>query len=288
MNTKLIFGCGYLGVRVAGLWRETGDTVYAVTRRADRAAEFRDRGLVPVIADVCQQDSLRDLPCVDTVLFAVGYDRSSAESIGQVYVGGLTNTLQALSGSVQRFIYTSSTGVYGQADGCWVDETAACHPTRPGGVACIEAERALLAHPLGRRAVILRLAGIYGPGRIPRVKQLQSGQAIAAPSEGYLNLIHVDDAARVVLAAEARAPGGTIYCVSDGRPVVRREYYERLAWLTGSPPPTFAPPLPDSPASQRAGSSKRVRNERLLRELHVRLVYPSYREGLAAIVTNSE
>ncbi len=274
-------------MRVAKLWRQAGDTVYAVTRSADRAEELRNGGLVPLIADICQPDSLRDLPRIDTVLFAVGYDRSSAQSIGQVYVGGLTNTLQALNNPIDRFIYTSSTGVYGQSDGAWVDEHALCQPTRPGGVACIEAERALLAHPLGRCAVILRLAGIYGPGRIPRVKQLQAGKAIAAPSEGYLNLIHVDDAARVVLAAEARAPGGTIYCVSDGQPALRREYYEQLACLTGSPPPTFAPPSPDSPASQRAGSSKRVRNQRVLRELEVRLDYPSYREGLAAIVRSS-
>lgn len=275
-------------MRVATLWGNSLHTVYVVTRQSDRSVEFRDRGWIPLVADVCQPDSLRDLPSVDTVLFAVGYDRSSAESIGQVYVGGLENTLRALAPSVQRFIYTSSTGVYGQADGQWVDETAACQPTRAGGVACLEAEKALLAHPLGRCAVILRLAGIYGPGRIPRVKQLQAGQPIAAPSEGYLNLIHVDDAARVVLAAESRAPGGSIYCVSDGQPVVRREYYEQLARLTGSPPPAFAPPPADSPASQRAGSSKRVRNERLLRELRVTLDYPSYREGLAAIVRAAE
>lgn len=275
-------------MRVAKLWRQAGDTVYAVTRRADRAEEIHNDGLVPLIADICQPDSLRDLPQVDTVLFAVGYDRSSAQSIGQVYVGGLSNTLQALTHPIKRFIYTSSTGVYGQSDGCWVDESALCQPIRPGGVACIEAERALLAHPLGRCAVILRLAGIYGPGRIPRVKQLQAGKAIAAPREGYLNLIHVDDAARVVLAAEARAPGGTIYCVSDGQPVLRSTYYERLACLTGSPPPTFAPPSPDSPASQRAGSSKRVRNQRVLSELQVRLDYPSYREGLAAIVRSGD
>ncbi len=287
MAKKLIFGCGYLGLRVAKLWRQAGDTVYVVTRRADRAEELGNGGLVPLIADICQLDSLRDLPRVETVLFAVGYDRSSPQSIGQVYVGGLSNTLLALSPSIEKFIYTSSTGVYGQSDGGWVDENALCQPTRPGGVACIEAERALLAHPLGRCAVILRLAGIYGPGRIPRVKQLRAGQAIAAPSEGYLNLIHVDDAARVVLAAEARASGGTIYCVSDGQPVLRREYYEQLACLTGSPPPTFAPPSPDSPASQRAGSSKRVRNQRLLSQLQVRLDYPSYREGLAAIVRSS-
>jgi nucleoside-diphosphate-sugar epimerase len=288
MAKKLIFGCGYLGVRVAKRWQQAGDTVFAVTRRADRAAELRNDGLVPLIADICQPDSLRDLPSVETVLFSVGYDRSSAESIGQVYVGGLSNTLQALSPSIQRFIYTSSTGVYGQSDGQWVDENAGCQPTRAGGVACLEAERALLADPMGRCAVILRLAGIYGPGRIPRVKQLQAGEAIAAPSEGYLNLIHVDDAARIVLAAEARGRGGTIYCVSDGQAVLRRDYYEQLARLTGSPPPRFAPPSPDSPASQRAGSSKRVRNQRMLSELQVRLDYPSYREGLGAIVRSTD
>jgi nucleoside-diphosphate-sugar epimerase len=131
------------------------------------------------------------------------------------------------------------------------------------------------------------MAGIYGPGRIPRCKQLQAGQPIAAPCDGYLNLVHVDDAARVVLAAEARASGAAVYCVADGQPVLRGEYYEQLARLIHAPPPVFAPPPAGSPALERAGSSKRVSNRRLLAQFDFRFQYPSYREGLAAIVRSA-
>ncbi len=284
MTAKLIFGCGYLGVRVARLWQQAGDTVCAVTRSAERASELRRFGITPLVGDICDPATMVDLPVTRTVLFSVGYDRSSGHSIRRVYVEGLVAVLQALSADVERFIYISSTGVYGQSDGTWVDEDSACHPVRAGGVACLDAERSLQAHPLGQRAIILRMAGIYGPGRIPRCKQLQAGQPIAAPSDGYLNLIHVDDAARVVLAAEGRAPGGAIYCVADGQPVLRAAYYEELARLIHASPPVFAPPAAGSPALERAGSSKRVGNRRLLAQFDFQFQHPSYREGLAAIV----
>jgi nucleoside-diphosphate-sugar epimerase len=125
------------------------------------------------------------------------------------------------------------------------------------------------------------LAGIYGPGRIPRKEVLVSGEAIPAPAQGWLNLIYVDDAVAVVLEAE-RAITPRVFVVSDGHPVRRREYYWELARLVGAPPPQFVEPPPDTPASQRASEDKRAGNARLLRELNVRLAYPTYREGLAA------
>jgi nucleoside-diphosphate-sugar epimerase len=281
---KLIFGCGYLGRRVADLWLSEGAEVFAVSRSPDRARALTEAGVKGLVGDVLSPDSLKSLPPTESVVFAIGHDRASKVSIRELYVEGLRNTLLTLPPGVERFIYVSSTGVYGQSDGSWVDEQSNCTPLREGGRACLEAERILQQHPLGASSVVLRMAGIYGPGRIPRRRRLQAGLPIAAPATGFLNLIHVDDAARAVLAAERVPKSPRLVCVSDGNPVVRGEYYGELARLLGAAPPQFMTPPADTPVAQRASSSKRVRNSRLLTELGVRLRYPSYREGLAAII----
>jgi nucleoside-diphosphate-sugar epimerase len=281
---KLIIGCGYLGTRVAERWLAAGHEVWAMTRSEPRAAEFARQGLRPIVADVLVPESLSRLPAVQSVLYAVGYDRAAGRSIEQVYVDGLRHVLEALPGGVERFIYISSTGVYGSARGEWVDEQTPCQPQRAGGQACLAAEELLNTSRWQRQAIRLRMAGIYGPDRIPRRETLLAGEPIAAPAEGYLNLIHVHDAATVVLAADKRAQPPRLYCVSDGHPAVRREYYECLARLAGAPPPQFIAPPADSPAAQRAEANRRVANTRLLAELGMQLEFPSFREGLQAIV----
>ena len=283
---KLIFGCGYLGGRVARLWREAGETVYAVTRSPARAESLSAAGLLPIVADITVATELKLPQQVRTVLFAVGYDRPSGQSIQEVYAGGLARALAALPPSVERFLYISSTGVYGHVTGTEVDELSACEPTRDGGKACLAAERLLMASSFAEKAIILRLAGIYGPDRIPRAKDLIAGTPIDAPAAGWLNLIHVQDAARIVLLAEQRAMPPKLYVVSDGEPVERGEYYRELARLLGAPAPQFVAPPPDSPAAQRAASDKRINPRRLFEELSPTLEYPSYHEGLAAIVAH--
>lgn len=284
---KLIFGCGYLGLRVARLWKSAGQTVFAVSRSERRAAELAREGIEPIVADVTAADSLSIPDGVDTVLFAVGYDRSSQTPIQEVYAGGLRRALSALPSSVSRVIYISSTGVYGPAvAGEWVNEETPCQPTRDGGKASLAAEQVLRDHPVfGPKGIILRLAGIYGPGRIPRSADLLAGKPIDAPSTGWLNLIHVEDAASIVLRSEEKAVPPRTYAVSDGSPVIRGDYYRELARLLGAPEPTFVAPAAESPAAQRAGSDKRVDNRRLWAELEPTFRYPSYREGLAAIVS---
>jgi len=294
----LLFGHGYLGSRVARLWQAEGRTVHVVTRSESRARELAALGYTPLVADVTDADAIRaalaELPPPDTVLFAVGYDRSaksqstSTPSINDVYAGGLANVLAALPDATCRIIYISTTGVYSQTGGAVVDEDSPTEPTREGGRASLAAERALAASRLASRGIVLRLAGIYGSERIPLAEPLRRGEPLAVPAEGCVNLIHVDDAARVVLAAEQLAvPAGhapRIYNVSDGHPAIRGEYYAELARLLGAPPPTFATPAADAPATLRASSDKRISNARLLRELAITLQYPSYREGLRAIV----
>ena len=292
---KLIFGCGYLGRRVAQKWVDRGETVYAVTRSHRRADELRRAGLSAVVADVTKPETLVGLPQVTTVLFAVGFDRTAGSTIRQVYVNGLQNALSALTSGgcvIERFIYTSSTGVYGQRNGEWVDECSPCHPTRLGGKSCLAAEQVLAAHAVGERTVILRLAGIYGPDRVPRQRDLQQRKQLPV-FDGYLNLIHVDDAANVVLAAESYTPGlgelpatasPYVFVVADGTPVKRRAYYTELAQRLKLNVPDFCDPddVSQSVDARRMGN-KRVRTLRLMRELKPNLNYPSFREGLAEI-----
>ena len=283
--SKLIFGCGYLGKRVAKLWLEQGQEVHVVTRSAERAKALAEEGYLPLVGDVTEPDRFPDLPEAKTVLFAVGFDRTVGNSIMEVYAEGVKNTLARLPNSVERFIYISTTGVYGSADGGWVDETTAPAPHREGGKASLAAEQAL-----DTRGIVLRLAGIYGPGRVPYLDKLKNGEPIAAPSEGWLNLIHVDDGAHIVLAAESwshnQPTGPHTFCVCDGHPVVRREYYQEVARQIAAGPPVFTSPNAGSPAAARAAADKRVSNRKLLETLGVEMAFPSYREGLASILAN--
>jgi len=280
---KLIVGCGYLGRRVARRWVDEGFSVAAATRRPEAAEEFEQLGIRPMLADVTRPETLAALPPADTLLFAVGYDRSSGATRREVYVDGLGAVLDAVPAETRRVVLISSTGVYGQNDGSLVDEESPCRPTREGGRLMLAAEEVLKSHPLGARSIVLRLAGLYGPGRIPRLADLLTGRPIAASESGHLNLIHVDDAAAVVVAAERHARPPQTYAVSDGHPTRRRDFYLRLGELFGAASPQFIE-RPGEPAPTRVGSDKRVDNRRMLAELGVRLRYPSYREGLAAIV----
>jgi nucleoside-diphosphate-sugar epimerase len=286
---KLVFGCGYLGLRVARRWREAGEQVHVATRSPQRARALAAEGLAPLVADVTRPASLRGLPAAETALFAVGHDRAGGPSIEEVYVGGLENVLDALPAAIGRVIYISTTGVYGDAAGDWVDEDSPCEPTRPGGKASLAAEVALRRRPLGARAIVLRLAGLYGPGRVPNRAPLLAGEPLAVPTEGFLNLIHVDDAVAAVLAAAALEiePPRT-YLISDGHPAPRGEYYAELARLLGAPAPRFIEPRPGDARAARAGADKRICNARMLAELRIALAFPSYREGLAAIVGVSD
>lgn len=282
--SKLILGCGYLGARVARLWRASGEQVYAVTRKIERAREFERAGYLPIVADVIRPESLPRLPAVDTVLFAVGFDRASGATLEQVYVAGLQAVLDALPGDMKKFVYVSSTGVYGQQCGELVDEDSLCEPDRAGGRTSLAAERLLANHAFGTRSIVLRMAGLYGPGRIPNAEAIKRGEPLAVPVDGYLNLIHVDDAARAVLLAAEKAHPPKTYIVSDNHPVLRGDYYRELARLLNAPEPRFVAADRDSPAAQRASTSKRVSSDRLLRELESPLSYSDYRAGLAAIV----
>jgi nucleoside-diphosphate-sugar epimerase len=231
-------------------------------------------GFGPLVLDVTCGPASVALPEVDTVVCAVGRDRRSDVTMFDIHVSGLRTVLDALPASTGRVIYVSSTGVYGQDAGEWVDEESECEPVTAGGQACVSGEQLLFAHARGRDAVVLRLAGLYGPGRVPRSAGVAAGAPIAGSPDAYLNLIHVGDAASaVVAAADSGSATRRTYVVSDGNPPTRGDYVARLAAQLGVAPPRF---------EGGSGLGKRVRNTRAVQELGVRLQYLSYREGLAA------
>src|SRR5262249_40213841 len=145
---------------------------------------------------------------VNTVVHAIGLDRNSGQSMRDVYLQGLANVLDALP-APEHFLYISSSSVYGQTDGGWVDESSPTEPVEESGKIVLEAERLLRARLPS--AIVLRFAGIYGPDRLLRQKSIQAGEVIVGDPEKWLNLIQVADGAAAVLAAQTRGKPGATY-----------------------------------------------------------------------------
>lgn len=298
MTTRaLIIGPGYLGDRVARRWREQGLRVFATTRKEERARQLLSSGIEPIITDVLSPDA-DPLPTVDVVFWSVGYDRSAGVSQRDVYVNGLATMLDRLP-KPEVLIYSSSTGVYGDAGGNWLDENSPADPIDESGANCLAAEQVLrdwsnrrdIAHnessstnPSGAqktRIVILRFGGLYGPGRMIGLDQLRAGRPVSGDSSGYLNLIHVDDAARVVDSARLSKPSQPVelYIVTDGNPVTRSEFYGELARRLGTAAPRF-----DPAGARRHRGNRRFRADKMLSELCPDLKHPDFRSGIASIL----
>jgi nucleoside-diphosphate-sugar epimerase len=280
--STLIIGCGYLGQRLAARLVRDGGPIYGTVRSPGRAGEIAGMGIEPVIADVLRPETLEHLPASDRVFHAVGFDRSAGAAMRDVYVDGLQNVLDRLPNSVRRFVYASSTGVYGQTGGEWVDEESPTEPQHESGRVVLEAEGRVRTWADGRdaSAVILRFAGLYGPGRIVRRTMLERAEPIPGDPEKFLNLVHIDDAAGASAAALDAEHPDLIYLVADDRPVTRREYYSVAASVIGAPEPRFETPRPGSPEWARDATNKRIANRRMKAGLGIVLRYPDIITGL--------
>jgi nucleoside-diphosphate-sugar epimerase len=278
---RLIVGCGYLGQRVARRWLDCRDTVYATTRSADRAAALRAQGVRPLLGDVTvttgQPAALPDLPEVETVLWCVGFDRTADASYRDVHVDGLRRLLDRLSGR-PRVIFASSTGVWGETQGTLVNESTPPCPSREAGQILVEAEATLQQHLHGP-GVVLRFAGLYGPDRLPRLADLKAGKPLPADPDSWLNLIHIDDAARIVCHLASLDQPQPLYVVSDGTPLRRRDWYTTLARLTGSPTPAWEPK-----ASHSRGGDKQIDSRKVWADLGCRPAHPNALEAVGSLL----
>lgn len=291
MSRTLIVGYGFVGRRVAQMSVAAGDTVWATTRSESKIAAMGREDVRPIRVDWTDRRTLADLPTIDRVLVAVSYDPRSGQSRYDSQVGGLRNLLGVLDPAVD-IVYISTTGVFHQSDGRWVDEQSPAWPTREGGRVHLQAESLLHQTRPTSPWTVLRFAGIYGPGRVPRSADVIAGRPIAIPNAdfatgGYLNLIHVDDGAAAVIGAwekSQRQLAPRLYLIADDRPVARVDFYREIARLTHSPDPTFVDPPADAPARMRSDADKRICNRAMKRDLLPRLTFPTYREGLRAVL----
>ncbi|HIE98123.1 MAG TPA: NAD-dependent epimerase/dehydratase family protein [Planctomycetes bacterium] len=284
--TRLIAGCGYLGLPVAEQWLSSGCDVVALTRSPERADDLRRRGLTPVVTDLASGSGQPSLSAADVVLWAVGFDRTAGVAREDIWLRGLERLLNRLPSAPQRFLYVSSTSVYGQDDGQTVDESTPPDPKTEGGQCCVAAEQLLRQH-CGQlfpetQVVILRMAGIYGPGRLlRRVSDLQTQKPLPVEPDQWLNLIHVHDAVRMVdLVSSAVAVPPVINVVNSGT-VTRRQYYARLAELVSAPAPVFE--VSTGSARQRGGNKRVVSQNRA--NLNVGFAYDDVLAGLEQAVS---
>lgn len=281
----VVVGCGYVGTELGRRLARNGHDVTGVRRSDDGLAAVADAGLEPVRADVTEPETLERLPDADAVVFAASSGGRDAAAARRVYVDGLRATIAEYGGRESppdRLVYTSSTGVYGDHGGAWVDETTPLEPETDRTRALVEAERIAReeAADRGVDGTVARFAGLYGPGRY-RLERYLEGPVAA----GYLNMVHRDDAAgAVAFLLERDLARDDVVLVVDDEPVDRQQFADWLAGECGVEPPEKESPGGESAGSRRGRrADKRCRNDRL-RSLGYEFEYPTFREGYRAAV----
>ncbi len=259
-------------------------------RRSEAGAdELQESGIRVVVGDVTLPESMtawgRDW---DVVVNAVSSSRGGVEVYRQVYGVGTRNLVEWMGGvGVRRYVHLSSTSVYGQTDGGWVTEDSPADPLPETGRVLASTERWILGGTAGGLApTILRVAGIYGPGRGYALQQLLKGEArIQGDGTRWVNMVHRDDVAaaiRGVAAASLEAVGGKVLNVVDDEPVRQGEFVTWLAREHGLPVPPVATEE-ENAARKRGLTNKRVDNRRLREATGWVPAYRSFRDGYARV-----
>lgn len=283
----LIVGCGYVGLPLGAELVRLGHEVFGLRRSLLAEAELKAAGIAPIHADITQPETLANVPRdFDWIVNCAASGGGGAEDYRKVYLDGNRNLIAHFAGSpIKKFVYTSSTSIYAQNDGAVVTECSPTEPAADTAKVLVEAEKFLLAAASRQfPAVILRVAGIYGPGRGYAFKQFLRGEArIEGDGSRVMNMIHRDDLIGIIIAALERGASGAIYNAVDDSPVSQRDFY---GWLAGALKRPLPAPIPaDAEVWRKRGvTSKRVSNSRLRTELNYTLQFPDYRAGYAAEV----
>lgn len=279
----LSFGHGYCAREIAKTLLADGWRVIGTTRSEDKAADLRATGVEPLVWP--GTDLTKAIAQADHILISAGPDGD-----GDPVFNAWGPQIAARAKALDWVGYLSTTGVYGNFDGAWVDETTPLNPTTRRGKLRKAAEENWLSMP-DLPVHVFRLAGIYGPDRGPFSK-VRNGTARRVIKENQVfSRTHVQDIAQVVLASIARPNPGAAYNVCDDDPAPPQDVIAHAAELLGMPvPPAIAFEDADFTPMARSfyAENKKVRNDRIKDDLGVTLKYPSYREGLAALLADSE
>lgn len=277
MERVLIAGCGYVGSRLAELLVDDGLRVWGLKRHPSGLPA----GVEPVAADVSDPATLAGLPDgLDAVVYAVAPAGRNEAAYRAGYVDGLGNVLEALDGRV-RAVLVSSTGVYGQTDGRWVDEET---PEAPGD-ATAEAILAgeALVRERGGPGVVLRLGGIYGPGRTRTIRSVLAGEVPCLAPDLYGNRVHREDAARALRHLLGLPEPAPVYLGVDREPAPLREVYAWIAREAGAADPCADVDRDEWRTEGRRGTNKRCSSGRLVGSGYD-FTYPTFREGYAPLI----
>ena len=277
----LVAGAGWLGGSVARALAAGGHRVTAVRRDPGRAARLASPGVEPLPLDLSEPGAWRHLPRdLDAVVASQSASEPGPEGYRRAYVDCTRTLLEALraAGRPAVLLYTGSTGVFGQRDGSDVDEETPPAPASAEAEVMVEAEELVrAASGEGIRSVVLRLSGIYGPGRTWPLDRVRDGYIALGPGDqAWLNLCHLEDAVSAVVAGLAHGSAGGVYHATDAEPVRRRDLVRWVSSRLGIEPPRL-------PADARAPQApdRRIRGERSRAALGLELRYPTFREGLS-------
>jgi len=281
----IILGCGYLGRALTQRLRERGEAVTGVVRSPESAAAVAKAGGEPLRLDLARGD-LQTLEPAGKQVFHLAPPPHNDDDIDTL----TAHLLEAFSrvGHPRRLVYVSTTGVYGDCGGAWVDESREPQPTAGRALRRWDAEQRLRrwSQDSGAALVILRVAGIYACDRLP-LARIRSGQPVVRAEEApWSNRIHADDLTSICERAMDRAPAGALYNVCDGHPSTMTDYFCRVADAAELPQP---PQIPLAEADGKVSSgmlsylkeSRRLNNRRMLDELGLQLRYPTLEHGLA-------
>lgn len=270
----LLAGCGDLGERVAQRLRAHGDEVWALRRQPPARGMH---GIHWLRGDLTDPASLRELPAgITRLVYLPAPATRDKAAYRAIFVDGLRHLLDALDRrKLARVLFVSSSAVYGEHDGDWVDEATPTDPPGFNGAVLLEAEQWLAEQSLP--STVLRLAGLYGPGRLQLIERLRAGQ-LRVPRETphWANRIHVDDAAAAIAHLLQLKSPQPLYLGVDDTPMPLDELYDFLAALIDAP-------LPAEGAAPAGVGSKRLRNARL-RASGWAPQWPDAREGYAALL----
>lgn len=298
MSRILIAGCGYLGTGLGKHLASAGHEVWGLRRRVELVPE----PIHPIQADLQQVEALSQIPLgLDFIFYTAAADRSDDSAYRGAYVVGIAKLIEALQNQKQqprRIFFTSSTAVYDQTGGEWVDEKSPTVPRDFAGNRLLEGEGLLIRGTFP--ATIVRLGGIYGPSRTRLIDQVRSRSALLTEGKvGYSNRIHQTDCVGVLRHLMLLQALEEVYLGVDHEPTEQNTVVRWLAHRMGVPEPvprsskgtdylpkaqdasTFRPRGKSAPGFER--SNKRCRNDLLLRSGYS-FVYPTFREGYAALL----
>ena len=293
-KTLLIVGCGDIALRTAPLLQKHY-RILGLYRSLDSANHLRSHSIIPIYGDLDYPESLERLAGIAHLVVHLApppnqglHDHRTAHLLSVL----IKRTKKHAAILPQRLIYISTSGVYGNCNGALVDETHPVHPENDRAIRRIDAERQI--RNWGKRnhisVSILRVPGIYAANRLPLTRLRESHPTLLDAEDSYTNHIHADDLARIICAALQHAKPSRIYHTCDDSHLKMGEYFDLIADHFGFPRP---PRITRNEAQKRISpsmlsfmkESRRLKNSRMKKELHIRLLYPTVWEGIKAAQT---